>query len=231
MNRLSQFFLLATFAVTGSGLLYYGWNQKTRIEPIETNQTWAVADLLSESPEESTTFCLTDFKPGKYYVPYDEDEDGKWEQVVVPMFPSQLNKLGKNYNAVLCHFGDVENFDELKQRLESPSIPVRFRADGKEVDGFTYNELAKRYTSMNFDKNVSVFTGYPAGGDVADLILAGGGFSLLVAFLFGAWQTVELISGNGPEGEVPGSEFDNIEIVSTGEPELVPVDQVEVVSS
>ena len=230
MNRLSQFFLLAVFAVLGSGLLYYGWNQKTRIEKIETNQTRACADLLSEVPEESTAFCLTDFKPGKYYVPYDENEDGEWEQVVVPMFPSKLNKLGKNYNAVLLHFGDVRNFDELKQRLEEPSIPVRFRPNQQEVDGFTYNELAKRYTSMNFNKNVSVFTGYPANADVADLLLAGGGFSVLVAFLFGAWQTVELISGNGTDEERAGSDFDSIEIVSTGKSEILPADEVEVVS-
>ena len=196
---------------------YYGYQIQNTVQEITIDKPISAAQLLERIPRDLQEFQLTNFKSGKHFVPHDFDKDGNWDEVVVPMFPSKQSKLEKNYGAILIRFGNVKNKEELMTAIQAEKIPTRYWFEEQTIDGHSHNELAKRYPSMDFNKNVVLKSGFPGGSELGQTLLLASGFGVFICFLFGAWQAVGLITdGQGNSAAVQDDVvYEGVELVST----------------
>lgn len=201
-------------------------NQVWSEEPVEPGEapprtelpTMSCQQLVDGDLPPASRFSLTGFQPGKHFVPTDADQDGHWEQVVVPLFPADKKRLGHNYRSVLIYFGDIPDFDTLMARLKQPRLTVQYRPHQQEVDRYTYNQLAQHYRSMDFRKCVVAYSGFPETSVLASPWLVGGGMLLLGGLIIGAWQT---FIGTRIQDENPrhsDGTFEGVELVTDDSP-------------
>ncbi len=173
---------------------YFGYNQLTKSEDQPDAPTEITCQqLLDKIPANLDLVALTDFQPGKHFVAYDDDDDGQWEQVFIPLFPSQLTKLDQNYHAVIVRFDDVRNKDQLSEKVKSPSINAQYWSMSQQLDRRTYSRMARDYSSMNFRRNVILYSGSSPTRNFGREIVIGSGIGLLVSMMVGGWQAFALM--------------------------------------
>ena len=151
-------------------------------------------ELLKKIPKGLDEFRLTNFYPGKRYVADDADDDGRWERVYVPVFDKPLKKIRRNYRAIVICFADVHDEVELRKRMQAESINVQYWPFSQKFNYETYNALAERYTSLDFDRSIIVYSGFPKGVGTAKYMFWGGSLGALLVLLAMGWQSVGLIS-------------------------------------
>ncbi len=173
---------------------YFGYTRLTKSEDQPDLPTEITCqELLDKIPANLDLVTLTDFQPGKHFVSYDDDDDGQWERVFVPLFPLQLTKLDQNYHAVIVRFDDVRNKDQLSEKVKSQSINAQYWSMSQQLDRRTYWRMARDYSSMNFRRNVILYSGSPPARNFGRAIVIGSGIGLLVSMLVGGWQAFALM--------------------------------------
>ncbi len=205
MNRLVIIMLCVCGAVVCAFLAYLGYQQqlaeqKTADAP---PPEFTCKSLLESIPQDTYTFTLIDFQPGKHFFPEDLDDDGVWDRVIVPVFPSELKKLGRNYRAILLVVADTPNKDAFFEKINSPRIEANYWFTSQKLDANAYNRLAEKYSSMDFARSLVLHSGFPKSNSSFGKILlwaAMTGFGLSLSIL--GWQSLRLlISGIRSESQ------------------------------
>lgn len=222
MNRLIAILLCLCSAVVCAFVAYLGY-QSTLKEQSAPQSPPAIAcgELLKRIPDDLQRLRLTDFKGGRHYVKYDNDNDGNWDRVFVPTFPEKLGRLKQNYRAVIICFADVANEEQLADKLNSPEIEAEYWYSTQHLDQNTYNQLAENYISMDFDRSVILRVGFPPGiASQGNIMFWGASAGLLLSMLAMGWQTFGLLlAGLRKESEEPDDD-DTGEFVITNRAEL-----------
>ena len=187
-RRLALMLLFCCMAGSASSVQGENLAEPSDSPPPAPSARLTCQQLIDGELPPTSQFSLTDFQPGKHFVPTDTDQDGKWDQVVVPLFPADQKRLGQNYRAALVYFGDVPDFDALMARLREPELTVQYRPHQQNLERSTYNQLAQHYRSMDFSKCVLAYSGFPETSSLSSPWLIGGGMLLLGGLIIGAWQ-------------------------------------------
>ena len=218
MSRIITILLCLCFAVMCAFIGFLGFveREQASVEP-EYQEITCAAALESETPFESdgADIKLTDFKNGKSFVPHDFDEDGVWEQVLIPFFPDDKDDLGPTYNAVVVCFGNVKNKEELQQVVAQSEIPAKYWTSLQEFSDYDYSALAQKYPSMNFKKCVQLHSGFPNQTELGGVMFYGAGLGIVFSLLIAGWQSSSMLFGR----ETPENAQDN-------DPDEVPVELI-----
>ena len=156
-------------------------------------EQYPCSQLLDQIPSGLPEFEITDFYPGKQFVAIDRDDDKQWERVYVPVFEKPLSEIRSNYRALVLCFADVRNSKELKQRLRHEAIKAQYWPYSQRFDFYTYNALAKRYSSLNFDRSLIIHCGFAKSTGMAKYLYWGGAAGALLALLGAGWQSLSLV--------------------------------------
>ena len=82
MNRVISILLCICGAVVCAFLAYVGYQQDQADQQIAVEfPKHSCEELLQGIPNDLSKFTLTDFKPGKHFASFDDDNNGEWEQV------------------------------------------------------------------------------------------------------------------------------------------------------
>ena len=219
MNRVFSILLCLCGAVVCAFIAFLGHKQDQNEKTVAVElPAHACEELLETIPKNLSRFTLTEFKPGKHFVHYDDNEDGKWEQVWVPMFPANTKKLEKNYRAVIVSFVDTPNKEALHAKLEGKGIDAEYWFTSQTLDDRSYNGLAEKYSSLDFARSILIYSGYP-NTDVSFgtyLFWGGVGGALLSLMVFG-WQSFSLVIA-GIQSESNQDDDDEVIINRAGLP-------------
>ncbi len=165
--------------------------------PTNVVESISCQQLLDERPVKPTGLQLTGFRPGKYLGTRDWDHDENWEYLAVPFFPQHVDKLDKNYTAVIVCFDEIKNWEQLEQVVEHQAIESHYARSQQDLPTDIHSQLAQKYTSMDFRNCVVLQTGglipqqVALGTSVITVSLLIGGLSALV----GGWNFLALLLG------------------------------------
>lgn len=190
MSRSVAIFLALGLAIASAVAVCFGYVEKNKTSEQEAIPAIEVSckDMLSGTQVESgSQLVLTDYQHGKHFVSYDNDGDGLWETVYVPLFPKSMKKLGPSYHAVIAHFVTIENEQQLKETLAGDGLTLRYEAESQELDPGTYSRMARKYPSMNFGENVMLTSKSPMEIDMGQILVLGGGIGIVIALLLGGF--------------------------------------------
>ena len=211
MNRVFSILLCLCGAVVCAFLAYVGYKQDQSDQQIAVEfPSHSCEELLNEIPNDLSKFSLTEFQPGKHFVSYDDDENGQWEQVWVPMFPASLKKLNRNYRAVIVSFVDTPDKESLHKKLTSKKIDSEYWFTSQTLDTRSYNRLAAKYSSLDFNRSILIYSGYPDSQiSLGTYLFWGGAGGSILSLLFIGWQSMSLVIA-GIRSESEDDEDDDI---------------------
>ena len=149
--------------------------------------------LLNQFPSGQQEFELIEFYPGKRNVAVDSNNDGRWERVYIPVFDKPLKDIRQNYRAIVLCFAGVSDEVELRSRLQSDALPAQYWPYSQKFGKQTYNALAERYSSLDFNRSIIVHCGFPKAGGMAKYLYWGGFVGALLAMLGMGWQSLGLV--------------------------------------
>jgi len=150
--------------------------------------------LLLEWPDNNFHLRLTDYQRGKRFVAVDQDQDGSWEKVYIPLFPNHLTALGNNYRSVIVHFDDVKNETELVARLAADELDAQLWYTQQTLPAATHSEMSQHYRLMDFSKCVVLQGGFrPASKKIATFAVMGSYFGLIAAGIVAVWNLVAML--------------------------------------
>lgn len=196
MNRLITILLCVCGIVVCAFLAFIGYQQEQAATKIKeaAPPSFSCQELLENMPSGEYAFTLTDFQPGKHFVHDDNDEDGQWEKVIIPVFPKGLRKLGRNYKAIILVIVNIPDKETLNQKINAPSIEAEYWFTAPNLDTNSYNRLAEKYSSLNFSDSRVLYCGYPKNGKSIGTYIfwAGAGGTILSLLMFG-WQSFSLV--------------------------------------
>ena len=196
MNRVIYILLSICGAVVCAFLAFFGYqqNQESHRSLEQAAPEYSCSELLDQFPSNTYSFSVTDFQPGKHFIHDDADGDGAWERVIVPVFPKGLKKLGRNYRAVILVISDTPNKDAVFEKMKSPSIEADYWFTSQTLDQYSYNRLAKKYSSLDFERSLVLYSGHEkspsAFGKFLMFAALGGGLLSIVTL---GWQSVSLV--------------------------------------
>ncbi|MEM9943032.1 MAG: hypothetical protein AAF939_15825 [Planctomycetota bacterium] len=143
-----------------ASLSYKEMRSASRLES-DSGQTFTCKQLLSEHPLETTRFHATQFAAGKHIVTSDYDDDGAWDQVLAPLFPTneKLN-ISHGYQGLIVVFEKVDNQAEFDRLMEDQNLDVTYFA-GRELDETSYSRLAMKYKRLDIHGSIVCYYGLP----------------------------------------------------------------------
>ena len=195
MNRVIVILLCLCSTVVCAFLAYMAF-QTDDGDQIENQSPAEIScsDLLERIPKGLHRLTLTDFTPGPEFVSYDDDQNGEWERVFVPLFSVPLKELKQNYRAAIVCIADVTNEEQLNEKIDAGNLVAEYWYSSQSLDSRTYNQMAEHYNSMNFDRSIILYAGYPPSkGIFGDTMLwAASGGAALSIFVLG-WQAFGLM--------------------------------------
>lgn len=194
MNRLIISLLCICGLVVCAFVAYLAYKQQNEIRLVEqAPPPITCEELLEKVPTGLQGLTLTEFRSGKHFVTDDADDNGEWERVMVPVFPSNLESLGTNYRAIILCIADAPDKSTLSSKLKSDEIVAEYWFAAQELDKASYSRLAENYKSMDFNQSIILYSGYPKS-EVANSVLLWGslGGGLLSLLVLG-WQSMSLI--------------------------------------
>ena len=162
--------------------------EKETEQLVSDGQPYTCETLLADKPKVTTRIKLSEFASGKYKADFDFDSDGQWDDVCVPLFPSQRQKVTYGYQAVLVKFQGVTNQEQLDELLEKGELDTNYWPRRQDLDNATHSSLAQSYKNLDFSQSLVLHCGYdsknPVLGDASlELSKIAGGISLGIAFL------------------------------------------------
>lgn len=163
-------------------------------ENAEPLQQVTCAQLLERIPDHLEEFELIEFYPGKRSIGIDANNDGRWERVYIPVFDKPLKDIRRNYRAVVVCFAGVADEIELRQQLQSGGLRAQYWPYSQKFDKVTYNAIAERYSSLNFNRSIMIHCGFPKSAGTARYLFWGGAAGALLALLAMGWQSLGLIA-------------------------------------
>jgi hypothetical protein len=110
------------------------------------------------------------------------------------MFPVDTKRLRKNYRAVIVNFVDVTSKDELDKKLSGKPIEAEYWYGSQTLDSRSYNRLAEKYSSLDFDRSILVYSGHPKS-DVSfgNYLFWGASAGTILSMLVFSWQSLSLV--------------------------------------
>ena len=144
-------------------------------------------------PSRQEEFELVEFYPGKRNVAVDMDDDGRWERVYIPVFEKPLKDIRQNYRAIVICYAGVGDEVELRKQLQARALPAQYWPYSQKFDKNTYNALAERYSSLDFNRSMIVHCGFPRADGIARYLYWGGAIGALFAMLSMGWQSLGLV--------------------------------------
>lgn len=188
MTRSVAIFMAIVLAIASAVAVCFGYMQREKVEVETPRVEVSCKDVFNgEIPKNVTDIILTDYQHGKHFVSFDDNGDGKWESVYLPLFPKSFKKLGPTYHAVIAHLVAVDDEQQLQELVSTGQIQLRYDASAQSLDPRTYNRMAGKYPSMQFGDNV-LLTSKPAlKVDVSQLLILGGGIGIIISLLVGGY--------------------------------------------
>lgn len=193
MNRLVIILLSVCAGVVCALLAYIGFLATHFVSVAKDSPAIECSDLLESIPKDLKKFSLTNFKAGNQYVSFDDDNDGEWERVIVPLFPSHLERLENNYRAAIVSLAGVANEAQLFERIRQPKLAAEYWYWSQKLDNRTYNRLAENYLSLDFGKSVILYSGYPPTSTYGKVFLWAGCIGALLSMCVICWNLVGLV--------------------------------------
>ena len=200
MRRIVSILLYMCLLIVCALVAWFGYQQLNSTADDSNRQNsqplkQVTADqMLSRIPRVQGEFELVQFYPGKRFVALDFNDDGRWERVYVPVFDRPLKDIRQNYRAIVVCFAGVSDDVELRKQLQSPQLTVQFWPYSQKFDNKTYNELAERYSSLDFNRSIIVHSGFPKSAGIARYLLWVGAVGALFAMMGMGWQSLGLIA-------------------------------------
>ena len=112
----------------------------------------------------------------------------------MPFFPGGLRSLTKNYRAVIVCFADVPDRKVLDERIRTGRLDADFWYYSQTLDNKTYNRMASFYRSMDFDRSIVLYTGFPRQQSLVGNIMMWVATIGTVFSVFGfGWQSIALV--------------------------------------
>ncbi|MFT5300053.1 MAG: hypothetical protein ACI814_000827 [Mariniblastus sp.] len=145
-------------------------------------------DVVEKRPLGPARVILKEFIVGNHIASFDNDDDGKWNSVCVPLFPKKQPEKSVGYRAVLVHFQGVHDQEALDQLLATRTLEVHFWPDRQGLKSATHSTLAQQYLSLNFARSPSLHYGVTLGNPLVGEgtlygSVVGGCLALLGAFI------------------------------------------------
>ena len=196
MNRLISILLCICGIVVCAFLAFIGYQQEQEAQKTVEKAPPKVAcsELIKEIPADTYAFTLTDFQPGKHFVHDDNDGDGIWERVIIPVFPKEVKKLGRNYKAIILVMADVTDKEGLSQQVNAPTIEAEYWFTSSELDENSYYRLAEKYSSLNFGESKVLYVGYSKTAmSFGRYIFWGASGGAILSLLMFGWQSFGLV--------------------------------------
>ncbi len=189
MNRIVAILLCICSAVVCAFLAWLGYQgpQSDSAATVDA-KVYSCQQLLEKIPPDLGQLQLADYKSGKHYVSYDDDDDGKWDRVFVALFPSQMTQLKQNYRAVFVSMAGIADEQQLFEKINSGNLDADYWDWSQRLDNTTYNRMAEYYDSLDFDRSVILYSGYPRRTGVAQIMLWGGAAGVVLSIAVIAWQ-------------------------------------------
>lgn len=172
---------------------------------VTSNTTsFACQELIDRRPAESMGVAIKDFLAVDRFAEMDFDEDGRWDEVAVPLFPTQKPKNKATYQAVIVCFRGVATRKDLEQILIADEVKAEYWASQQVLDDHLKTQLAIEFINMDFAGSPVVFVGYPntnplLGAKSLQLSYLLGGASLGIAALAFVASTLIAIFNRRPK--------------------------------
>ena len=90
----------------------------------------------------------------------DNDGDGKWDEVAIPLFSEDSFKSKVSYTSVIACFRDVPDLKTLHERLSAKELKVSYRVKEQKLARPLHTQLAITFKSMDFRNSPVVTVGY-----------------------------------------------------------------------
>jgi len=194
MNRLIIILLCLCSVVVCAFIAYLGYQQQIEDTSIKDSPPqFSCSELLEEIPHDLSGLTLTEFRPGKHFVTDDNDRDGAWERVLIPVFPADTKSLKPNYRSIILSISDAANKEVLFEKMESSALEAEYWFTSQKLDPVSYSRMAEQYSSMDFNRSIVLHCGYPKSDNVGSFMLWGAGVGALLSFLVLGWQSTGLI--------------------------------------
>ncbi len=217
MNRLVIILLSVCAGVVCALLAYIGFLATHSAGSVaKDSPTIECNSLLESVPTDLKELSLTKFKAGNQYVSYDDDNDGQWDRVFVPLFPSHFERLDSNYRAVIVSLADVTNETQLFEKIRQPELTAEYWYWSQKLDNRTYNRLAENYLSLDFGNSVILYSGHSPTSGYGTAFLWVGCLGALLSMIVIGWNLVGLvIAGIRRESETDAGNSDtDVDVIS-----------------
>jgi len=167
---------------------YLSMQVEKEVELVGESESYTCRALLDEKPQQTMGIKLSEFVTGKFNANFDLDNDGKWDEVCLPLFPPNKKKFTYGYKAVLVKFNNVTSQEELDKLVASGKLDTNYWPRRQDLDKATYSSLAQSYMNLDISDSVVVHCGYRAenpllGESSLQLSKLVGAASLGIAFL------------------------------------------------
>ena len=194
MNRLITILLCLCSVVICAFIAFIGYQQQIEDEAVkESLPPIACKELLKTVPHGLNGLTLTEFRPGKHFVTDDNNKDGEWERVLIPVFPKDTKSLKPNYRSIILSISDAPNKEILFKKMESSELEAEYWFSTQTLDPVSYSRMAEQYSSMDFNRSIILHCGYPKSNNVGSFMFWGASVGALLSFLVLGWQSTGLI--------------------------------------
>jgi hypothetical protein len=107
-------------------------------------------ELLDEDLEQTQRLSIEGFVKGRHLAIVDVQQDGNWESVCIPLFPSKNIKINHGYRAVLVCFRGIKNQQELDAALED-QVEASYWPHEQELSPHIHSQLAQKYKRLDLN--------------------------------------------------------------------------------
>lgn len=116
--------------------------------------------LIEDRPVESVGVVIQDFITVDRFAKLDFDNDDQWDEVAIPLFPSQKPKSKATYQAVIVCFRGVSDRAALEKALVGKEVQAEYWASRQKLDDHLKTQLARSFINMDFENSPVVYVGY-----------------------------------------------------------------------
>lgn len=160
---------------------------------VKTNaEVFQCQALIEDRPLESIGVVIQDYITVDRFAKLDFDDDDQWDEVAIPLFPSQKPKSKAAYQSVIVCFKGVGDREALEKALAKKEVRAEYWASRQKLDDHLKTQLAYSFINMDFENSPVVYVGYSATNPLLGVkslqlsyLLGGGSLALAaLAFLF-----------------------------------------------
>ena len=116
--------------------------------------------FIDSPPVVSSGVLLSDFDYVDQIATIDNDGDGKWDEVAIPLFSPDGFESQAGYSGVIACFRDVPDLETLHQRLASNKLQANYRVEEQNLGLRLHSQLAMKFKHMDFEHSPIVTVGY-----------------------------------------------------------------------